>query len=24
VAEIMTGYQKGYVREGDRVDSKLF
>lgn len=24
VAEIMRGYQKGYVREGDRVDSKLF
>lgn len=24
VAEILPGYQKGYVREGDRVDSKLF
>ncbi len=24
VAEIITGYQKGYIREGDRVDSKLF
>ncbi|MCC7337067.1 MAG: hypothetical protein IT422_18400 [Pirellulaceae bacterium] len=24
VAEIMTGYQKGYIRAGDRVDSKLF
>lgn len=24
VAEIMTGYQKGYVRAGDRVESKLF
>jgi hypothetical protein len=24
VAEIMTGYQKGYMRAGDRVDSKLF
>lgn len=24
VAEIMSGYQKGYIRTGDRVDSKLF
>lgn len=24
VAEILPGYQRGYVREGDRVDSKLF
>lgn len=24
VAEILTGYQRGYIREGDRVDSKLF
>lgn len=24
VAEILTGYQKGYIRAGDRVDSKLF
>ncbi len=24
VAEIMTGYQKGYIRAGDTVDSKLF
>ncbi len=24
VAEVMTGYQKGYMRAGDRVDSKLF
>lgn len=24
VAEILPGYQKGYIREGDRVDSKLF
>ncbi|MCA9131559.1 MAG: hypothetical protein KDA45_00320 [Planctomycetales bacterium] len=24
VAEILTGYQKGYIRQGDRVDSKLF
>lgn len=24
VAEILTGYQKGYIKEGDRVDSKLF
>lgn len=24
VAEIMTGFQKGYIRAGDRVDSKLF
>ncbi|MCA9126785.1 MAG: hypothetical protein KDB22_06860 [Planctomycetales bacterium] len=24
VAEMMTGYQRGYVRQGDRVDSKLF
>ena len=24
VAEILVGYQKGYIREGDRVDSKLF
>ncbi len=24
VAEILTGYQKGYIREGDRVDSRLY
>lgn len=24
VAEILTSYQKGYIRSGDRVDSKLF
>lgn len=24
VAEIITGYQQGYIREGDRVDSKLY
>ncbi len=24
VAEIITSYQKGYIREGDRVDSKLY
>ncbi len=24
VAEILTGYQKGYIRAGDRVDSKLY
>ncbi|QDV22673.1 hypothetical protein [Aureliella helgolandensis] len=24
VAEILTGYQRGYIREGDRVDSKLY
>lgn len=24
VAEILTSYQKGYIRQGDRVDSKLF